>query len=116
MMTNDEINAAIARRLGWRELDHRNWVSPDGIVARHHPRWSTSLDAAASLPLDKSWRAFGVVKYRSFDWKAYVYELPIDEHGNPTGDEKYYEATADTEPRARCLAWLKAMGEEVPDA
>lgn len=91
-MSDREIDAAVARRLGWKHVDGFAWTDPDGDVWHAIPDYSASIAAAWKLveqarikidPQHDGWLVTG----------------PI--HG-------VLVATFNDIPRAICEAWLAA--------
>jgi len=118
-LTDDELRLEVARRCGKRlELDRsgRFWLEclPDG-TRRVLPYYCTDLAAAIAL-LDGMTYPDGVsVEYNIGKETRYsggnllppgciVYVVTIWGHNPIHCDD--YEATADTLPRAACVAWL----------
>jgi len=98
-MTNQELNEAVARKLGWKELGGR-WSSP-GLTGWKNiecPAYSTSIEAA--------WEIVERMEYMTLrhryglGLKGFVCQ--VDRNGQMVANEE-----ADTAPMAICKAFLK---------
>lgn len=97
-----KLDAEIGRAIGWRQ-------HPDVEGFAIAPRWTSSLDAAASLMPD-GWEVADLYQFRrahedTLRWRCGLYrDLKTDAQG-----------TADTEPRARTAAAIRAIAMEKAD-
>ncbi len=94
-MTNQEINEAIARKLGWNGPDKYGLFidpkAPAGFIAQPCPNYCGSITAAWEMTKGQYVRMVG------------------NDHGwfCTFSPEEGYEARANTAPMAVCLAFLK---------
>lgn len=100
-----ELDAEIARQLGWvcldlrRPLRREGWMIPDGTTATL-PKFSASLDTALTLVWeDWTWDADASAPERGIDWRLHP---PIEE------ERRSVEGTHRLAPIALCIAALKA--------
>lgn len=112
MGADRELDAAIARIIGWRTPAgfYTGEGEPLGFDPCNNvaelPRYTASLDAAASLVLE-GWRVRSLAYWPGLrEWHTTL----------ETMDDKRASGTAKTEPLARAAAALRAMMETMDDA
>lgn len=105
-MTPQEINEAVARKLGWisRDFD-RNWQRMD-IGAQIH------IDGPPAYSADIRW-AWEIVEYLPdvaiYKWPAggYAVSIPQANDAGNLSNKRGVQANADTAPMAICQAFLQ---------
>lgn len=128
-MNNRQIDALVAEKvMGWRyvyDYDTIYTIDPDTDKPEIVPKYSTDIVAAwqvvEKLPYDPrpkgeryyECEGFTLMKLHDGRWFAGWYEI-IPYEGSH--DMSEYSVVADTAPMAICLAALKAVGVEIPDA
>lgn len=98
MMTDNEINEAVARKLGW-VLGLQFWNHKDkGYLLRNPPPYATDIGAAWEIveTMNSSWNVVSVV------CEVNVFFVKLTNMG-----EVWNGPLADTAPRAICEAFLK---------
>lgn len=103
-MTDQEINEAVARKLGWdkmhpcqRHLSKK--VRADFYIAGPPPDYCHSIEAA--------WEICDFVKQVHPEWQVSLFCVDKDWACIFGTAEKHYAEYADTAPMAICLAFLK---------
>ena len=109
-MTETELDAAVAKRLGWKEVAKDWWEKPCETLPNSWcgrlmlPKYSTDIAAAMGLvgdmrfSLKSSYVNLGL-------WVAKLSQKLVDD-----ADVTFeYSGVATTPARAICLAWLMAM-------
>lgn len=111
-MTDAELNAAVAKALGWTPSDIplsevarffgcEEWRTTDGaLVSRRLPLWATSLDACfRDLVPEARGRGYflGVDCFDTLGFCAPFFHAGVTDNST----------IAETPSRALCLAWLK---------
>lgn len=107
-LSDQELNEAVARKLGWEEHPY-----PHGVKLWFHPIYATlpvpvkdychSIAAAWEIIeiLETGW----IFKlHHRIDWNAEFFHDEVTRHAN---DKRYATSSADTAPKAICLAFLK---------
>lgn len=95
-MTNQEINEAVAKKLGWDNKPFHGYIRPN------MPNYSTDISAAWEV-VEKHQIS---LKYYGEAWDCTLTKLLDGRWINA-------ESTADTAPMAICLAFLKLETNEV---
>lgn len=102
-MTNNEINEAVARKLGWKD-DPDGWIQPNGPWFPMPPAYSTKIEAAWEILEHCCSRGFAVKIEQDFGmefWRATI----CDDRKIET--KCCLHEDGDTAPLAICLAFLK---------
>lgn len=103
-MTDAEVDAAVAKRLGWKEVAKDWWEKPCETLPNAWygrmmlPRYSTDIAAAMGL-VEEAF--YFCLEWYDGDWWA---ELEIESES-----ERVYAGRCQTPARAICEAWLMAM-------
>lgn len=112
-LTDDELRLEVAKRCGWTDIisvDGEDWIglppngNYDGMLS-HFPDYPHDLTAAIAL-LESIGAEYNITKV-TYDAPSPIYEVIIFGRNPVNGDD--YVSTADTLPRAACVAWLEWM-------
>ena len=108
-MTDEELRLAIAKAKGWIESTENGarWINPRGGAIFTIPNWPKHIHTAWELVEEMKVGGYYVRVDTPFTADS-PYQVKVDEMGwadhNPPPPGGWY--SADTAPRAICLAWL----------
>ncbi len=110
-MTNQEINEAVARKLGWKQDYYpesgrsprlKFWFCPGHKCPDNLPNYCASIDAAWEV-VDDLKREWNIHIFGGLDGKYWHCDI----YDHPATAKVHISESADTAQRAICLAFLK---------